>query len=90
MRGIIIKKKNPKNWEIKAHWQARTVGGKKKKKSLQEKLKKKEKKVSILIWFITEKKIVWEHSIVFCGFFFFHLRSTKQERYKLLLKGESS
>lgn len=57
MRGI-IKKKKSKELRNKGTLTGQNSRGEKKKKSLQEKLKKKEKKVSILIWFITEKKIV--------------------------------
>lgn len=58
MRGIIKKKKSKELRNKGTLTGQNSRGEKKKKKSLQEKLKKKEKKVSILIWFITEKKIV--------------------------------
>lgn len=57
MRGI-IKKKKSKELRNKGTLTGQNSRGKKKKKSLREKLKKEEKKVSILIWFITEKKVV--------------------------------
>lgn len=89
MRGI-IKKKKSKELRNKGTLTGQNSRGEKKKKKLTGKAKKKGKKsfYSNLVYYRKKNSLRAFYS--FLCVFFFHLRSTKQERYKLLLKGESS